>query len=142
MFYTCVSFCSEGGVCIQGSFPPGGSASRGMGLHPGGSGLHPGGGVCIQEEGSASREEGSASSGCFLQGWVCLQEGGRAVPHRILWDTVNERAVRILLECIIVEYKITVSCMYKIITNAVRFTVLLSQWVIRISQPSCLCKLI
>ena len=85
---------SGGGVCIkgQGGLHLGGegSASRG-GLHPEGDGvciqeegrLHPGGGVCIQGEGVCSR------------GWA-------DPPHRILWDTANERAVRIQLECILV----------------------------------------
>ena len=35
-FYTCVSFCSRGGVCIQGESASRGSASRGRGLHGGG----------------------------------------------------------------------------------------------------------
>ena len=36
-------------------------------------------------------------------GGVCIQEGGWAyLPLRILWDTANERAVRILVECILV----------------------------------------
>ena len=69
---------SREGVCIRGC-----SASRKGGLHPGrvsasGVVLHP-------ERGSASRA-------------VCIKP-----PHRILWDTVNERAVRILLECILVN---------------------------------------
>ena len=33
---------------------------------------------------------------------VCIQWGGQTPPHRILRDTVNEWAVRILLECILV----------------------------------------
>ena len=62
--------------------PREGSASRGVciqwGLHPG-RGLHPGG--CASRGGVHPR--GSAS-------------------NQILWDTVNERKVRILLECIFV----------------------------------------
>ena len=46
-------------------------------LHPGG--LHPGGGICIQGQGV-----------------------GRPLPYWILRDTVNERAVHILLEYILV----------------------------------------
>ena len=54
--------------------------------------------------GSASRE-GSAS-----RGWMCIQGGsasggvGQTCPpaNRILQDTVNKWAVRILLECILV----------------------------------------
>ena len=50
--------------------------------------LHPGREVCIQGK-SASRA-----------GWV------DPPPHRILHDTVNERVVLILLECILVEVRI------------------------------------
>ena len=64
---------SSEGVCIRGC-----SASRKGGLYPGrvsasGVVLHPERGVCIEP------------------------------PHRILWDTVNERAVHIFLECILVN---------------------------------------
>ena len=55
------------------------------------------GGVCIYGE-SASREG-------LHPGWVCIGGGGKdrpPPPHRILQDTVNERAVRIILECILV----------------------------------------
>ena len=56
-------------------------------LHLGG--LHPGG-ICIQR-GSASR--------------VCIRGVGQTPPSpRILRDTVNERAVRILMECILVTH--------------------------------------
>ena len=50
-------------------------------------GLHPGGGLHL------------VGMGVCIQG-VCIG-GGRADP-RILWETVNERVVRILLECIII----------------------------------------
>ena len=71
----CQSFCS-GGV---------GSGSREFCI---GGGLHPG--------------QGSASRGGLHPGG--LHPGGldRPHPHRILRDTVNERAVCILLECILV----------------------------------------
>ena len=54
-----------------------------------------GGGVCMHWE-SVPRE-------------VCTREGGSAsrggqTPHWILRDTVNERALRILLECILVFF--------------------------------------
>ena len=61
--------------------------------------MHPvGGGVCIQERGSASRGLGRPPG---------LPTGVWADPpppeiHAILPDAVNKRAVRILLECILV----------------------------------------
>ena len=76
------------GVCIQG-----GSASRGVSIW---GGLHLGG---LPPEGSASR-------GAYIQG--VLHPGGSASrglgisPYQILQDTVNERGVRNLLECILV----------------------------------------
>ena len=36
------------------------------------------------------------------QGGVCPGEVGRHPPRNACWDTVNKRAVRILLECILV----------------------------------------
>ena len=69
-----------------------GSVSGG-GLHQGGDG-----GLCIG--GGAASRGGSASGG----GRVCIQGVGQTTPppHRILWDTVNEQVVCILLECILV----------------------------------------
>ena len=93
--------------------------SRMGSLHPGyciQGGLHAGG-VCIQrgfhQEGSASR--GSASRGSLHQGGVCIRgdciqgvgiQGGSASKGDLAEPprpkvTVNERAVRILLECIL-----------------------------------------
>ena len=60
---------------------------------PASGGLNPGG-FCLQG--------GSASGGLDPVG-VCIGVVGQT-PHWILWDTVNERAVRILLECILVLY--------------------------------------
>ena len=82
-FYICLSVISahEGG-----GVHPGGSASRGGGVHSEG-GLHQRG-VCIQG-GFTSR------AGVCIQGW-----GGGGQKLR---DTVNERAVHILLECILVQ---------------------------------------
>ena len=67
---------------------------HGGGLHPGG--LHPG---CLHSGG------GSASGGSG--GAVGIQGGGGQTPPPILWDTVNEEAVRILLGCILVS-----TCIY------------------------------
>ena len=65
-------------------------------LHPGG--LHQG--VCIQGGSASSRGV------CFLRG------GWAADPHQTLWDMVNEQAVRILLECILV-------CRYNYVVKSV-----------------------
>ena len=43
---------------------------------------------------------GMCGRGACMAGWACVVGGGRA--WQILRDTVNERAVRILLECILV----------------------------------------
>ena len=82
-------------VCIQEGVYIGG---RGGVLHPGGLGRPPityYGGVCIQEE-------VCIQDGDLHPGEVCIQKGG----HRILQYTVNERAVGILLECILVMFSI------------------------------------
>ena len=99
----CHSFCSWMGggggsrlgfpTCItshmtRGSASRGGSASRRGGLHPGGGSAS--WGVCIQRR-SASRR------GVCICG-VCIQRVDRH-PHWILRDTVNKRAVHILLLC-------------------------------------------
>ena len=85
--------CPRWGVCIQGVCLVG-STSRG---------------VCLG--GSASRgglPRGCASRGCLHPGVPasrgCLHPGGLGRPpsNWILRDTVNGRAVRILLECILV----------------------------------------
>ena len=65
-------------VCIQRGLPRGDCIQGVGGLHPE-EGLYPGG-------------RGSASGGV-----------GRPPPNRIPWDMANERAVRILLECILVK---------------------------------------
>ena len=61
------------------------SVHGGKGLHRGGRGLHTGG----------SASGGSVSNGICILGVV-------QTPPWILLDTVNERVVRILLECILV----------------------------------------
>ena len=46
---------------------------------------------------------GGGGAGVSASREVCIEGGGWAdTPHRILRDTVNERAVRILLKCNIV----------------------------------------
>ena len=85
-------------------------------VHRAGS-LHPGVGVCIQE-GSASRGDlhpGGSASGGSATGGVCLWRGlhpGGGVlgrPPGALQDTVNKRAVRIILECILAHIRIFVA---------------------------------
>ena len=76
---------------------PGVSASGGEG---GGSASW---GVCIRV--------GSASTGGLHRGDLHLGRVWQTPPlHRILRDTVNERAVRILLECILFRKAIANSC--------------------------------
>ena len=97
------------GVCLSAG--RGSSAYRGLhpwgGLYPG-QGLHSGGsasgGFCIRgERGSVSGGFCIHRTGVCIQGEACIQVGQNLpLPHRILRDTVNERAVRILLECILV----------------------------------------
>ena len=86
------------GVCIQGD----------VGLHLGD--LHPERclppvGSTSRGGGSASRGRGSASRGCVCIQWGCASRGVGQTPspetYGILRDTVNKRAVRILLECIL-----------------------------------------
>ena len=91
-----------GGHAWQGACMTGGMCDRGTCVA---GGVH--GGGCVQVEGMHGRE-GRAWQGCAWQGaWgVCSGGhawwGGACVPWQIPWDTVNERAVRILLECILV----------------------------------------
>ena len=59
------------------------------------------GGACM-----VARGEGAWLLGCMVAGGHAWLSGGACVVaggmHRIRRDTVNERAVRILLECILV----------------------------------------
>ena len=59
-----------------------------------------GGGYCIQRRGL--HPGGQHLRGSAFRGRV----GKTPFPHRILQDTVNERAVHILLECILVSLHI------------------------------------
>ena len=64
-------------------------------------------GVCLSTGGgcvsSMQWPRGVCIPACTGQGGVCPRGCGRH-PRRILWDTVNKRAVRILLECILVWF--------------------------------------
>ena len=42
------------------------------------------------------------AGGHVWRGHACMVGGGACMPQQILQDMVNERAVRILLECILV----------------------------------------
>ena len=87
--YGKVIFCPRGGggegACIV-------EGMRGMGgVHGGGGGMC-GRGACMAGGGAVH------GRGCVWQGGMC----GMHTPHQILRDTVNEQAVCILLECILV----------------------------------------
>ena len=81
---------SRKGICIQGGLHPGGGV--GVSIQ----------GVCIQEEGWGSASKGSASGGLHPGGRGSASEGWADPRPRALRDMVNKRAVRILLECILV----------------------------------------
>ena len=80
--------------------------STGGGMH--GGGVH-GGGMCAWQ-GACMAGGMHVWQGCAWRGnvhgrghaWRGGCVAGGCVPWQILWDTVNERAVRILLECILV----------------------------------------
>ena len=55
-------------------------------------------GACVAREGCAGW--GACMAGAYVARGACVGQG--ACPQQILRDTVNERAVRILLECILV----------------------------------------
>ena len=86
-------------------------AGRVLGVHGGGvcqRGACVAGGVCVAGGmcgGGHAWQEGVCGRGHAW--WGCVWHGGACVaappPHQILRDTVNERAVRILLECILVS---------------------------------------
>ena len=74
-----------------------GSVSKGGGLHQGGRGVVHLGGSCIQRGVCFQWGSASGGSGLHPRGWA-----DNSPPYRILWDTVNEQVVCILLECILV----------------------------------------
>ena len=79
----CQKFCPQGvGVCIQGGVCIGGLPVGGRGS------------VCGSAGGSALR---SRPPGCK----PCIRGVGQTL--QILWATVNQRAVRILLECFLIN---------------------------------------
>ena len=75
-----------------------------------GVGLHPGGGSASR--GGLTPGGRSASRRVCLQGGLHL--GGWADPPWILRDTVNERAVRILLQCILVFNKFEILTLHEV----------------------------
>ena len=99
----CHSVHGVGVVCIQGGLPPGeGSASRGSASWGGSASREVClCWVCIQ---GGLHPMGSASIGVCLLGGSVSVVGGEVgqTPQRALQDTVNKRAERILLECILV----------------------------------------
>ena len=75
-------------------------------LLPGGCMVAPRGGMCGCSRGGVGMH-GFCWGACmvFAGGHVWFLPGG---VHRIRRDTVNERVVRILLECILVDTKFTI----------------------------------
>ena len=102
-FYRCLSVHGGRGCAWRGGHAWWGHVWQG-GVHGGGCG---GWGACMVGVGW----------GHTLQGGVCGRGGGHvwqgvacmACPQQILQDTVNERTVHILLECILVVLIITSS---------------------------------
>ena len=86
----------------RGSLTPKGSGSASEVLYPGRSAS--GGGGCASRAASASGD--CLKGGLHLEG-VCIRGVARppAPPeiHGLVWDTVNKRMVRLLLECFLVE---------------------------------------
>ena len=62
------------------------------------------GGACMAGEGSCMAGEGHVWQGACVAGEMYMVGGmhGTYTPQQILQDMVNEREVRILLECILV----------------------------------------
>ena len=109
--------CGKGVVCGRGACVTGGCAWQGACVMGGGqvAGGMCGRGLCMAGEGECVMGVcvvgGMHGKGCAWQGghaWhgACMAH----MPHlrQILRDVVNERAVRILLECILVAIKILV----------------------------------
>ena len=95
-FYMCVSVHKggmrgrRGGACVVGGHAWGGMCSRGACM-----GWHVWQGACM-----VGGMRGRGHSGGHAWGGWGVRGRGACVPWQISWDTVNERAVRILLECI------------------------------------------
>ena len=95
-----VSVCPQGehmwqGVCMAGE----GMCGRGTCMA--GGDMH-GSGVCMA--GGWHAWHGGHGGHAWQEGCVAggMHGRGACVPQQILWDTVNERMVRIILECILV----------------------------------------
>ena len=113
--------CMAGGMCGRGACMVGGVCGGG---HVWQGGMH--GGMC----GGHAWQEACMAGGMCGRG-ACVVVGGMHgrphMPHwQILRDTVNERAVRILLECILVSnlfadicfvMKYRIKCLYHLIAD-------------------------
>ena len=93
-------------------------------------------GVCLWREGSAGgcgggsafrgrrvclrREEAASRRWSACRGEVCNQFA-QPRAHGILWDTVNKRAVCILLKCILVQSLSHISTDFNLMTKMTRF---------------------
>ena len=109
--------CMAGGACMVGGVHGrrgvhGGGVHGRRGVHGGGvhgrRGMH--GGGCAWQEGRAwwgcAWQEGHAWWGVCMAGGVCGRLGGAWQGMCVVRDTVNEWAVLILLECILVYLQI------------------------------------
>ena len=97
--FVCHIFCFHTGVAVLQYLPPANEVWGMEGFHKHLS-FCPGGGVLASQH----------ASQVTWPGGICIWEGGRLHPgeggwahntHQILRDTVNNQAVRILLECIL-----------------------------------------
>ena len=115
------SLLRGGGACVvapEGAcvVAPGGCVVALGGMHccSGGRGMHGCSGVCVV---APSRACTVAQGVCVvaLGGHVWLLPGGHAWDMARYGDTINERAVRILLECILVssEIGLKIKCVVK-----------------------------
>ena len=86
MCFTGVCLSTGGGICGRGC------AWQGRACVAGGHAWQ--GGTCMAG--------GCAWQGAGMHGMGGMHGRGACVPQQILWDTVNERVVRIILECILV----------------------------------------
>ena len=90
--------CVAGGHAWQEGHAWSGACIAGGGVCAGGGGVHSRRACMAGEGGVHGRGHADGGGGCAWQGVMHATHA----PRQILRDTVNEQAVRILLECILV----------------------------------------